>query len=272
MTRIRAPRRSFSAMAAAIGLAAVFVLPARAPAEPAPPRCGAPADLGRLDRPLSHVAARVALGEPVKIVAIGSSSTFGSGASSTAWSYPSRLEVELKARFPQLSIQVLNRGINGEEVAQMLARFASAVVAEKPDLVIWQVGTNSVLRGHDIRRSAEGIREGLRRLKALGTDVILMDLQFAPQVIEKPDAELMVNLIAAAAKRDDVDLFRRFALMRDWTEARHISFRQSVAPDGLHMNDWSYGCMAKLLAKAIADAATRVPQTAGISSASTAQR
>jgi acyl-CoA thioesterase-1 len=245
---------------------------AAALAEPAPPQCTAPSDFARFDLPLSHLAQRVALGDPVKIVAIGSSSTSGAGASSSAWTYPSRLELELKARFPQLSIRVLNRGVGGEEVPQMLARFADAVVAERPDLVIWQVGTNSVLRGHDIRKAADGIRDGLGRLKALGADIILMDLQFAPRVIERGDAEPMVNLIAAAAKRDNVDLFRRFALMRDWSQARHISFQQSVAPDGLHMNDWSYGCMAKLLAGAIADAATRVPQTAAISAASTARR
>jgi hypothetical protein len=70
--------------------------------------------------------------------------------------------------------------------------------------------------------------------------------------------------IAADAKRYNVDLFHRFAVMRYWNEMRHISFRQSVSPDGLHMNDWSYGCMATLLATAIADAAMRGPQTAQI--------
>jgi hypothetical protein len=44
------------------------------------------------------------------------------------------------------------------------------------------------------------------------------------------------------------------------SEIRHVSFQQSVSPDGLHMNDWSYGCMAKLLADTISDASTRVPQ------------
>jgi lysophospholipase L1-like esterase len=224
----------------------------------------------RLDLPLSRVMQRVALGEPVKIVAIGSSSTSGAGASSTAWNYPSRLEVELRARFPKLSIQVLNRGVGGEEVPQMLARFAAAVIAEKPDLVIWQLGTNSVLRGHDIRKVAEDIRDGIARIKAIGADVILMDLQFAPRVVEKADAQPMVGLISAVAKRQNVDLFHRFAVMRHWTETRRISFRQSLAPDGLHMNDWSYGCLAKLLAGAIAEAATRAPQTAGISAAPTA--
>jgi acyl-CoA thioesterase I len=258
------PRRSALLFAAFAGM---MILSGRAWAEPAPPACAASSDLARFDRPLSHLAQRLALGEPVKIVAIGSSSTSGAGASSTALTYPSRLEVELQARFPRLSIQVLNRGVGGEEAPQMLARFADAVIAEKPDLVIWQLGTNAVLRGHDVRKVAEDIHEGVARLKALGVDVILMDLQFAPRVLEKADSERMVALIAATAKRDNVDLFRRFAVMRDWSQARHISFRQSVSADGLHMNDWSYGCTAQLLASAIADAATRVPQTAGIANA-----
>ncbi len=269
MTRMGSPRRLAALLAAVT--AGIMMLPARAPAE-TPAQCAAFSDFARFNLPLSRVAQRVALGEPVKIVAIGSSSTSGAGASSTASTYPSRLEVELKARFPRLSITVLNRGVGGEEVPQMLTRFAEAVIAEKPDLVIWQLGTNAVLRGHDVGKVAEDIHEGVARLKAIGIDVILIDLQFAPRVIEKADAAPMVGLISAVAKRDNVDLFRRFAVMREWSETRHISFQQSLAPDGLHMNDWSYSCMAKLLASAIADAATRVPQTAGVSTAPTAQQ
>src|SRR6266516_11347 len=270
MMRMRSPRRSAPLLGAA--LAGIMMLPTPAPAEPARSQCAASSDLARFDRPLSRVAQLVALGEAVKIVTIGSSSTSGAGASSIASNYPSRLEVELKARFPRLPIQVLNRGVGGEEVPQMLARFAEAVLAEKPDLVIWQVGTNSVLRGHDVGKVAEDIHEGVARLKAIGIDVILIDLQFAPRVIEKADAAPMVGLISAVAKRDNVDLFCRFAVMREWSETRHVSFQQSLAPDGLHMNDWSYSCMAKLLASAIADAATRVPQTAGVSTLPVAQR
>ncbi len=118
---------------------------------------------------------------------------------------------------------------------------------------------------------AEVIREGVGQLKAIGADVILIDPQFAPRVIEKADSEQMVALIAAAAKRQNIDLFRRFAVMRYWREVRHVAFARSLAPDGMHMNDWSYGCMAKLLANAIADASAH-PQTAGISAASSAQR
>ena len=35
-----------------------------------------------------------------------------------------------------------------------------------------------------------------------------------------------------------------------------IPFEAFLSPDGLHMNDWSCRCFAKVLADAIADAAT----------------
>ena len=54
-----------------------------------------------------------------------------------------------------------------------------------------------------------------------------------------------------------VIMFGRFAVMRNWGESQHIPFNAFVAPDHLHMNDWGYACVAKLLAAAISEAATR---------------
>jgi acyl-CoA thioesterase I len=79
------------------------------------PACSGPAELARFTHPLRHTARRLASGGPLVIVAIGSSSTNGAGASSPAASYPSRLAVELKQRFPGHDITVLNRGVNGEQ-------------------------------------------------------------------------------------------------------------------------------------------------------------
>ena len=54
---------------------------------------------------------------------------------------------------------MLNRGVDGEEAPQMLARFETDVIEEAPDLVLWQVGTNSVLRDHPVAE-ATLIRQG----------------------------------------------------------------------------------------------------------------
>lgn len=241
------------------GTALVLLLSASTPlrAEDAPRQCNIPPDLVRMSQPLPRVANRIAAGEPVTIVAIGSSSTAGAGASSPTANYPSRLAAELSQRFPRQKFNVINRGVNGEEVGDMLARFEASVAAEKPDLVIWQVGTNSVLRGRPLEPHTALLHDGLQRAKALGADVILIDPQFAPQVVAKPELDGMLALIATVAKRDNVDLFPRFALMRKWHETEGLSFEAFVSPDGLHMNDWSYGCLAKVLGASIAEAATR---------------
>ncbi len=253
--------KSIAAAALFAGLA--LTLPARA--ETSAPTCDAPLDLIRLANPLQRIAKKVTLGEPITIVAIGSSSTSGAGASSPASTYPSRLQVELHQHFPKLSITVLNRGVGGEEVPDMLARFDSAVVAAKPDLVLWQLGTNSVIRDHKLSDHGAMIRAGLAKIHAAGADVILIDPQFAPKVIAKPEAERMVALISTTAKREDVDLFRRFEVMRHWHDTDNLSFETFVSPDGLHMNDWSYACMAKGLGNAIAEAAQRPIMSATVS-------
>src|SRR5262249_11855450 len=208
-------------------------------------------------------AGRVAAAAQIKIVAIGSSSTAGAGASSPEANYPSRLAVELKQQFPGREITVLNRGVNGDETVDMLARFEAGVIAEKPDLVLWQVGSNSVLRDRPLGPAESQIHDGVERLKEIGADIVLIDPQFAPKVINKHDAEGMVALIATEAKRTNIGLFHRFALMRHWREVEGLPFETFVSPDELHMNDWSYACVAKVLAGAIAEAATRATAMAG---------
>ena len=251
--------------AAAMVLVALAPASAQAPGAVAAqrqPACVVAPDRARFVHPLTRTARLLASGQPVKIVALGSSSTFGAGASTSAASYPSRLAEELSRLLPGHEIKVLNRGVNGDEATDMLARLDSDVIAEKPDLILWQVGTNSVLRDKAVLPHGSLLHEGLVRLKAIGADVVLIDPQYAPKVIAKPNAEGMVSLIATAAKAEHVCLFHRFDLMRHWVEAEHLSFETFLSSDGLHMNDWSYACVAKWLAAAIAEAATRPVATA----------
>jgi acyl-CoA thioesterase I len=224
--------------------------------------CTAPARLARLDHALERTARRLAAGEPVSIVALGSSSTAGAGASSEDHAYPNRLAAELRNLFPGGAIVVLNRGVNGEEAADMVARLDDTVLSEKPDLVLWQVGTNAVLRDQNLKSFGDVVHEGLVRIKAAGADVVLMDPQFAPQVIASAEIRDMVGLIAARARQDDVGLFHRYSIMQNWHDASGIPFDAFISPDKLHMNDWGYGCVAKILGGAIAEKISPAIRTA----------
>jgi lysophospholipase L1-like esterase len=228
--------------------------------------CNASIDLVKMAQPLPRLARKLAAHEAVTIVAVGSSSTAGAGASSGGASYPSQLEAQLSAHFPKSQIKVINRGVNGEEAAEMLKRFKDGVLAEKPDLVLWQIGTNSVLRSH-LTNSYEGlVHDGISQLKAAGADVVLVDPQYAPNVITKPEIENMVALIGTTAKREGVDLFKRFVMMHSWHTDEKIPFETFVSPDGIHMNDWGYACFARTLSAAIVEAATRPINTVSVGS------
>jgi hypothetical protein len=86
-----------------------------------------------------------------------------------------------------------------------------------------QLGTNSVIRDQMFTDHGAAIRDGLNKIRAVDADVVLIDPQFAPKVIVKADAEHMVELIATTAKVENVDLFRRFDVMKHWRDADHMA-------------------------------------------------
>lgn len=91
--------------------------------EPASPRIDClTSETARLAAPLKRFTERLMQGAPVKIVAFGSSSTAGAGATTPENNYPNRLAAELKERFPGVPVQVINRGVGGEDAREMLAR------------------------------------------------------------------------------------------------------------------------------------------------------
>jgi lysophospholipase L1-like esterase len=197
---------------------------------------------------LPHVASKLAAGQPVVIIAFGSSSTAGFGATSPEFNYPSRLATQLHRQYPTADITVVNRGKGGEDAPEMMKRLQTEVIDMHPDLVIWQVGTNAVLRNLDPTETANMVEEGVAKIQAAGADLVLVDPQYSPRVNERPEsAGKMVKLLGKVAELRHVGIFPRFEVMRDWHEKQSIPIDNFVIADGLHMNDWGYACFAQLL-------------------------
>ena len=250
MTAIPAIGRLAAALA--IGLAAGSPAFADETTSPLPPNCAAPTAPSVIEAALDRTASRIRSGQPLTIVAMGSSSTLGVGASSPVLSYPSRLEQELRRRFPGIEIRVVNHGVGGQDVPEELTRIGRDVLAEHPDLVIWQVGTNAVLRRDDLSADEQLISRGVTSMKESGIDIVLMDLQYAPRVLARPASAEMERLITEVARRTRVGLFRRFEIMKEWDRTQQLAHAFSVGPDGLHMTDAGYACLANQLAEALA--------------------
>jgi lysophospholipase L1-like esterase len=205
---------------------------------------GAPRSVGSLP----HVAHKLAAGQPVVIIAFGSSSTAGYGTSSPEFTYPNRLAAQLHRKYPTADITVVNRGRGGEDAPEMMKRLQVEVIDMKPDLVIWQVGTNAVLRNLDPDETAQQVQDGIGRIQAAGADLVLVDPQYSPRVTEhQENASRMVKLLGKVAQLRHVGVFPRFEVMRQWHENQALPIDSFVIADGLHMNDWGYACFAQLL-------------------------
>jgi lysophospholipase L1-like esterase len=203
----------------------------------------------RAELPVTH--ARLGGSAPLVIVAIGSSSTLGHGASAPQNTYPARLEAALRAARPGQSIAVLNRGIGGETAAQTVARFDRDVLAHEPHLVLWQAGANDSLRGVDLDAFAATLDRGLEWLRARRFEVVLIPPQYAPRTATAARIEAYLQRMREAGTRHGVPVFRRYAIMRALGE-NPAALATMLGNDGLHLNDLGYRCLAEQVAAAIA--------------------
>ena len=97
-------------------------------------------------RPLRALSRAVRAKRDVKVLAIGSSSTVGIGASSPSATYVAKLETSLEGSLKGMDFDVVGRGLSGEVAQGAADRMKKEVEETKPDLVVWQVGTNDALR------------------------------------------------------------------------------------------------------------------------------
>jgi lysophospholipase L1-like esterase len=247
--RSRPALRTTAAAAALLG-AAFFS--GNAAALSLSPACTVPDKLLVLSGDLGEAADHVATWGGLRILAIGSSSTAGVGASGPVATYPARLQVELSKRLPGVFIRVINRGKGGEVAAQTALRLRRDVLEYKPDLVIWQVGTNDALRHVEGDAFGATLENGLSFLRDRKVDVILIDPQSFPRAAGNPAYAAVVRRIATIAGHDDVPVLHRFAAMKAWAALPEGVRRPMLSADGFHMGDQGYACLAQVLAEGIA--------------------
>jgi lysophospholipase L1-like esterase len=253
----------YSAWARSIGGAAVLIasIAFLSPASGAEKPCPSAVQSLQRGAPLRELAESVAAREPVRIVAIGSSSTEGVGASSKSAAYPAQLEGQLRAAWRLGNVEVENAGIGGETADQTIARL-EASLAKKPDLVIWQVGTNDAVRGGDETAFQAVVERGVRAARQAGVDLVLLDQQFYPGIKDLDRYQRFVRIVAQVGREYRVSVFSRFALMKGWASEGAAEIESMLAPDGFHMSDRGYDCLTRSLTRGIASLAPVSPAVA----------
>lgn len=200
---------------------------------------------------LPRTGDRLKSGELLRIVAIGSSSTVGLWEFRPTTTYPEVMRREILRLQPRAQISITNSGRVGDTIPDNVARFERDVFSFKPDLILWQLGTNDIAwGGHADDQLKNRVIQGVRSLKASGADVILMDLQYTPMVLASAYYSRMQAIISDVAQQERIGLFSRFALMRKSIDAG-VPAGALVAWDRLHNSTEGYDCVGRALARTI---------------------
>ena len=242
--------------AVAVAFAFFAFAPAAFAQSSTPAACPVSADHVVANGGLERSRAAVASGR-LTVLAMGSSSIEGVGASRPELGFVPLLEAGLERRLPGVEVTVINKGIGGETAKETADRLAREIEAARPDLVIWQLGTNDMLRDRPMDDVFADFRRGEAVLDRADVDVLLVDSQRLPEGTTNPAFRGRNPALAEMARLIDLEggrvgyaVLHRFAAMSGWTGLD----RGGVGPDDLHLNDPGYACWAAISAEGLAQA------------------
>jgi acyl-CoA thioesterase I len=197
------------------------------------------AAIGALLLGLSVVSVTAAARVP-EILAFGDSLTAGLGLPAEQ-AFPARLEARLKAE--GIDARVINAGVSGDTTTDGLARLDWAL-AEKPDLVILELGANDMLRGIDPRIVRANLDAMIDKITASGAKILLLGMKAPPNWGEHYQQKFD-RIYPALARAHGVALYPFFL---DGV-AMEPTLNQ---PDGLHPNERGVGVLVDRIAPVVA--------------------
>jgi acyl-CoA thioesterase I len=161
---------------------------------------------------------------PAKLAILGDSLAAGYGVK-PGQSVPARLEAALKAQ--GRNVTVINHGVSGDTTAGGLDR-VDWMLADKPDIVMVELGANDALRGLDPAAAERNLDAIIAKLKTAGVTVWLAGM-LAPRNFGPEYAQQFDGLYKRLAEKYNVPLYPFFL---DGV-AQDVALNQA---DGLHPN------------------------------------
>ncbi len=214
-------------------------------------RCPMSDSLRQPLRALDSTLARLRTGRPLSIVAFGSSSTYGLGATQPGLGYVERIAGMLAAAFPRSSITVRNAGVIGITAPDMAASLESAVLASGPQLVVLQTGTIEALRDLPIDSLRLPVTRMLQRLRERGVEVVLLDSQRFRGFGGSDVYRAYQQTLADAGATFGVSTVRRFKWYDEMLDSQTYTYDDLLSSDYLHPTDLGHECTAHLFVSGV---------------------
>ncbi len=194
--------------------------------------------------PLPNVAAALKPGKTLRILTIGAAP----GRVGTRGEYTRLIENMLEGALKGTDVVMIDRGVSGELAADAAERMKNEVALQAPDIVLWQVGTNDALAYVPADQFAATVKEQVEWLKAHKVDVVLVGLQFAPEMLRDAHYKLIRDTLRQVAMREKVIVIRFYEAMALLDKAAVTG--QPVA-EQFERSEAGYDCLAQYVAHAI---------------------
>jgi lysophospholipase L1-like esterase len=146
-------------------------------------------------------------------------------------------------------IEMINRGVSGETAGTTADRLRMEAALIKPDLVLWQVGTNDAVQRIPVEQFERTVGKTVAVLKRKKIDVVLVGLQYTPKYARDEHYFAIREALKRVAANQNVLYVRRYQAM-EYIARTKASLRM-MADDDFHLNDVGYQCMAEHIAQAV---------------------
>jgi lysophospholipase L1-like esterase len=200
------------------------------------------------ESPLPNVATDLANHKTIKILTMGASAA--AGRRSTRGGYTRLIEQILERAAKGIDVVMINRGVSGELAANAAPRMKIEVALNRPDLVLWQVGTNDALAYVPLPQITATVVDTLQWLRRHKVDVILVGLQYVEGMTSNPHYVAVRDELRRIAARENVIIVRRDEAMRLINQAKNEG--GIPLPDEFEQTEAGYTCLAQYVVRAIA--------------------
>jgi hypothetical protein len=198
--------------------------------------------------PLPNSAQALQKGGKIRILAIGASSAAMLGVGRDG--NPPLLEQILEKNVKGLDVEIINRGFSGELAEAAGARLKIEVALNRPDLALWQVGTNDAFAHVPVEEFERTVGDTIRWLKDHNVDVILIGLHYMKQLAKNEHYQAIRASLRRITAAENVMRITRYEAMEVLSRTMRENGRPE--PGDFGASEAGYNCMAQYVARAIA--------------------
>jgi hypothetical protein len=244
-----------SALSLLIGLGLLLALPPGAhAATDTSEKCPVPPELALTDLKLPAAKAAVAEQKRLVILVVGGAASAGTPEHGPGYTYPTRLETHLRDQLPGVEISVAMRAAARRTSHVTVDRLAVDLEESGAQLVIWGAGAMEAGQRTDIRLLAKELDAGIEKVAAAHADLVLMDLQYAPNIARLVDLTPYRDITRSTGAEHGITVFDRYELMRTWNEDGTLNLNATDPKERLAVARRLSDCLAETLATGIAAA------------------